>query len=346
MARLSATTGEGRMRHQLVVERNDHSPVRVLRAMRGGVNRCDRGLDVILGQLGTGGREIEQSLSFGDEMCIPSRTILIEERAQVARRVNARRQTRRVQAHQRGKRVRRRRRGERMLAEQRRRDAWPPGRARRAPPTRGRAVVALVEEQIERAMDGRKARGEIVGIRDVEQPLRSREHFLRARDALLDRRVAADERAGDFAHAEAAQDVEHERDLRLLGQPRMAAGEHHAQLIVFDRVSSKELFDRRGERPFALEQPPQFRRERARRALAPQNVERAVLRRGHEPRGRVLRHAAEFPHFQRAAEGVLHDVFRQREVVDSEDARQRGDHAPRFAPEKMIRSAPSHVSSS
>ena len=46
--------------------------------------------------------------------------------------------------------------------------------------------------------------------------------------------------------------------------------------------------------------------------------------------------SAEFPHLKRAAEGVLHDVFRQREVVDSKDARQRGNYAPRFAPKQMI----------
>src|SRR5213593_264971 len=44
----------------------------------------------------------------------------------------------------------------------------------------------------------------------------------------------------------------------------------------------------------------------------------------------------ELPHLQRAAEGVLHHVFCQREVFDAEDARQRGDHSPRFPPEEML----------
>src|SRR5574337_484594 len=85
-----------------------------------------------------------------------------------------------------------------------------------------------------------------------------------------------------------------------------------------------------------MEQPPQFWRERACGAFAPQDVERSVFCGGHEPRGGVLRQSAEFPHLKRTTEGVLHDIFRQCEVVDSEDARQRGDHAPRFAPEEMI----------
>src|SRR5262249_16051877 len=44
----------------------------------------------------------------------------------------------------------------------------------------------------------------------------------------------------------------------------------------------------------------------------------------------------EFPHFQRAAEGVLYDVFCQREIVDSKDASQRRDHAAGFTPKQMM----------
>src|SRR5262249_8732990 len=67
--------------HQLIVERDDHVPVRVLGAMRGRVNPGDRRLHVILRQLWAGSRELEQSLSFGDEAWVPSRTVLLEQRA-------------------------------------------------------------------------------------------------------------------------------------------------------------------------------------------------------------------------------------------------------------------------
>src|SRR5208282_3393095 len=116
----------------------------------------------------------------------------------------------------------------------------------------------------------------------------------------------------------------------------MAAGEHHAKQIVFYCARCKEFLNDRGECPFALKKPAQLRRKGACRALAPQDVQCAVLCSGHEPGRRVLRHAANSPHLQRAAEGVLHDVLRQREVVDAKDARQRGDHPPRLAPEEMI----------
>src|SRR5215467_12186388 len=116
----------------------------------------------------------------------------------------------------------------------------------------------------------------------------------------------------------------------------MAAREHHPKLAVFDRLRFELLLDSRRERPFTLEQPPQLWCELTRGAFAAQHVERAVLRRGHEPRGRVFRHTPEFPHFQRAAEGVLHNVFCQREVMHSKNARQRGNDAPRFAPKQML----------
>jgi hypothetical protein len=89
--------------------------------------------------------------------------------------------------------------------------------------------------------------------------------------------MAADEGARDLVCAEAAQDVENERDLHLLCQARLAAGEHHTKQIVFDCVGCKELFDGGSERPFALEQAAQVRRERVRSALAPQNIERPIL---------------------------------------------------------------------
>src|SRR5215813_6491987 len=54
-------------RYQGVVKRNDFSPVSLLRATGHRVNRRDRGLHVIFGQLGTRCREIEEPLPFSHE---------------------------------------------------------------------------------------------------------------------------------------------------------------------------------------------------------------------------------------------------------------------------------------
>src|SRR5437870_5167339 len=105
----------------------------------------------------------------------------------------------------------------------------------------------------------------------------------------------------------------------------MAAGEHHAKrssLIALAPKSSSMM----GATVHSLS---------SNRPSSGAKV-RAVLCGGHKPRGGVLRQSAEFPHLERTAEGVLYHVFRQREVLDSKDARQRGDHAPRFAPKQMV----------
>ena len=192
-----------------------------------------------------------------------------------------------------------------------------------------RAVIAFVEQQIQRPVDRWEAGREVARVRDLEQALRLGEHLLRPRDALLDAGMRADEGAGDLVDAEAAQDVQHERDLRRFRQARMTARKHHAQLIVPERFLREQLL-------VGLEHPGQLRCERPGGALAPQRVERTVLRGSHEPRRGIVRHAPKRPHLEGAAEGVLHDVFRQRQVLDAEDARQRGDQPPRFPPEQML----------
>jgi hypothetical protein len=55
--------------------------------------------------------------------------------------------------------------------------------------------------------------------------------------------MAADEGASDLRYAETAQDVKNKRDLRLLRQTGMTAGEHHAKLVVFDRIWPEEFLD-------------------------------------------------------------------------------------------------------
>src|SRR5262249_44469932 len=101
---------------------------------------------------------------------------------------------------------------------------------------RGRAVIALVEQQIERPMNGRKSRRELGWRGNIEQPLRCREQLLCPRYSFLDCSMAADEGARDLVYAEAAEDVENERDLRLLCQARLAAREHHPKHVVFDPI--------------------------------------------------------------------------------------------------------------
>jgi hypothetical protein len=97
MARLSATIGEGSISHQGVVKGNDHSPIRLLSAMR--VYPCDRGFHMMFGQLRTRCLEIEEPLSFGHELGIQPGSILVEARAQVSRSIDVPRQACAVETH-------------------------------------------------------------------------------------------------------------------------------------------------------------------------------------------------------------------------------------------------------
>src|ERR1700680_2726165 len=99
-----------------------------------------------------------------------------------------------METHERGERARRRRRCQRMFEEQigepHRFSAELDAHRRLG----ARSVITLVEEQIERALHGCKARAE-VAVREVEQMLGTRKDLLPARDALLDRGMAAEEGA-------------------------------------------------------------------------------------------------------------------------------------------------------
>ena len=85
----------------------------------------------------------------------------------------------------------------------------------------GRAVIALVEQQVQRALHRRRAASRTPRRRGRTACCGSGERLFAARDALLDRRAPGQKRARDLGGAEAAQDIQDQRELRLL---RQAAG--------------------------------------------------------------------------------------------------------------------------
>jgi hypothetical protein len=196
-------------------------------------------------------------------------------------------------------------------------------------------VVALVEQQVQRAPHRLETDSEI-SAGQIEQPLGLGQRLLAARDALLDRGTARQERSSDLGRSEAAQHVQDQGELRFFGQARLAAGKHHAQLLVAHDSGRKRLVQQGRQLLLGVERAAQLRRERSRRALAPQAIQRAVLRRRHQPPGRVVGYALRLPRFQGAAQGVLHHVFRELQLVQSEQARERRDHARRLASEQVL----------
>ena len=152
-----------------------------------------------------------------------------------------------METHQRRERVRLGRRRRWIFAEKRRQTHRLRAQLRTHRGFGRRAVIALVEQQVQRAPHGREALREF-GVGQIEQPSGAREDLLSPGDPLLDRRAAGEERARDLRRAESAQDVEDQRDLRFLRQPRMTAGEHHPELLIADRVRRERLVDDRPDR--------------------------------------------------------------------------------------------------
>jgi len=61
-----------------------------------------------------------------------------------------------------------------------------------------------------------------------------------------------------------------------------------------------------------------------------------VLGRGDQPTGWIRRDPVIFPGLKRPAKGVLHDVFRQCEILNSEQAGQYRDQSARLVSEQML----------
>src|SRR5688572_4373627 len=320
---------------QRVIERDDAVPARLFEGTRHGVNRRDGGFDVVVGDLAAAGRKVDQVFALGQQALIPAAAVLLRERDQRAAGVQASRQARGMEAHEGAEGVCTGDSRRRML-EQEQDEADGLFAELGAHRSLAGAVVTLVEEQVESALNGEQASLKLVAGAQVEERLAAGERLLSSADALFDRSRGGQEGLRHLPGTKAAQDVQDEDDLSLFREARVATREHHPQLVVADGLGLEQAVEGGTDGPLALEQLADLGGERARGALAAQDVERAILGGGHQPRRGVVGHSAELPDLERAAEGVLHDVLRQREVVHSEHAGERGDHAPRFTPEQVF----------
>ncbi len=124
--------------------------------------------------------------------------------------------------------------------------------------------------------------------------------------------------------------MQHEGHLDVLVQPRVAAREHHPELVVLERVGKKERLEPRPQRPLAFDKVADLRGEFAGGSLPAKHVDRAVLGGGRQERGVVLRHALVAPRFERVGERLLNDVLREGEVLDAKRARERSQEARCF----------------
>jgi hypothetical protein len=198
------------------------------------------------------------------------------------------------------------------------------------------AVVALVEEEVERALHRGEPVLEVPGS-ELEEGPRPREHLLRSREPLLHRRQRDEEGPGDLVRREAAQEREDERDLRVLRDVRVTAGEHHPQLVVPQRGGQvRQRRSGAGVRALGIRLSADLRSESPGGALPSQLADGPVARRSHQPRGRVVRDAPEGPHLDRRGERLLHRVLGERQVMHAQHPGQRRDEPAGFTPEEVL----------
>ena len=202
---------------------------------------------------------------------------------------------------------------------------------RARPVVAGGRRVALVEDEVDDLEHRGEARRELVAAGHLERHVRFRERALGAHDALRDGRLRDEEGARDLGRGEAAEQPQRERDPRLGGEHRVAAGEHEAEQVVAD-VVDLERARLGGERD--LELAHELLLLALERRAAAQRVDRAVLGGGHQPGARVVRDARPRPRLQRGDERVLREVLGEADVAH--DPRQPGDQPRRLDPPDRV----------
>ena len=117
----------------------------------------------------------------------------------------------------------------------------------------------------------------------------------------------------------------------------MATYEHHSQTVVTNFLSRKNRLVRRDS--LAIHQMNHFSLFALEDLSAPDDIQREVARRAHDPRGRIFWNPVKRPGLQRACQRLLDHVFSQAEMFDSEDSRQDRNHLSRLVTEKMFHDA-------
>ncbi len=197
--------------------------------------------------------------------------------------------------------------------------------------------VAFVEEQVDRFEHRVEPGGHIGGRRRSKWDVALPQQPLRADESLRDRPLVGEKRPGDFADAEAANDLQRQRHARICGQDRMTGHEHHPELVVVERLRFAGE-PRRGWR-VAISRSRLDEQDRGTRvddAFMAQTIECSVTSHAKQPRRRVGGHAAIRPLLQCGDQRILHRLLGQRQMPGADRARQRGDDLRRLPAEQVL----------
>ncbi len=278
-------------------------------------------------------RAVQRAQAFGDERAIPGRSILIAKQAHRAIAAKTGGKARSMQLHQGQQRPRSRRSGRGMFGNESRQANRFQGDVLSDQGVARRRGVAFVEHQVERIEHRIEALGQLGGRRRSEVNTLLSKRPLGPHQSLRNRRLLRQKRAGNFAEAEAANQLQREGDARFRRHGRMAGEKQQADLIVFDRrrlVAKRHGW--RGEGQRRRRGIDGFLHD----ALVPQPVERAVSSDAVEPGLWSLWNTAIRPMLKRRHERVLHRILDDRQMARPETPGERRDHLPRLPPEQMI----------
>jgi hypothetical protein len=167
--------------------------------------------------------------------------------------------------------------------------------------------VALVEDQVDDREDLGESFGQVVGIGHAHVGVHRLQDLAGPEQALGHGGFGDQEGGGDLGRGQSADGAQGERDLRLPGQRRVAAGEHHAQQLVVFGVGAVPGVGHGGgeQRELLLAGPGPA-----------QPVDGLAARRGGQPAAAVGRDLAVPPVLDGLDEGVLNGVFGQAHIAE------------------------------
>ena len=257
-----------------------------------------------------GQRPVEREPALLDLVRVPEAAVLLAEQDELSRGRDARvaacvlQQEQRVQAVRLG-----------LVRHQRREHGGEPDRLPAQLAAHGRAVAGVEDEIDRREHEPQPLRQQVLG-RHAQRDAGVADLPLRPDEPLRERRLRDEEGARDLRRLEAADEAQRQRDLRLRGERRVAAGEDQLESLVGDHglLVVRELLGPREQLRLARQ-----------RLLAADPVDRRVAGRRDDPGAGIARRSVARPALRRADEGVLHRVLGEIEVT--EDAAEDRDRA-------------------
>ncbi len=198
------------------------------------------------------------------------------------------------------------------------------------PVVAGGRRVALVEDEIDDLEHRREAIDKLGPARHLERNVSCRERPLGADDPLRHRRLGHEERPSDLVGRQTAEHAQRERGTRFPREHGMAGREDQAQQIVANVVVQCRVDLVEGRLLSLLELAAELR-DLALECLAPpMEVDRAMLRGGHEPGTRIVGDAGLRPPLERYDEGILRELLCDADVAC--ESREAGDQPRRLDP--------------